>query len=82
MKKKDLMDLRKKDINDLFKMVSDKKTDLIKVKTQLSVGKEKNLKKAKNINHDLSQIKTLIREKKLMEKVITTDQKDVEKEAK
>lgn len=62
MKKKELSDLRKKDIKELKKMTTDKKHDLAKTLTELAVGKEKNLKKAKNLRLDIARIATIIQE--------------------
>jgi ribosomal protein L29 len=63
MKKKDLTDLRNKKINELEKLLSKKRNELINTYAKIKAGQEKNLKKAKNIRRDVAQILTIIREK-------------------
>jgi ribosomal protein L29 len=67
MKKNDLQNLRSKDISKLKGMVKDKKLELIKIKSSVKAGKEKNLKRFKNKRRELAQILTLIREKEIAE---------------
>ncbi len=76
MKKKELSDLRKKDIKELKKMIADKKHDLAKALTELAVGKEKNLKKAKNLRLDIARIATIVRETD----IVTGKQPKIEEE--
>lgn len=66
MKKKDLTDLRNKKINELEKLLSKKRNELINTYAKIKAGQEKNLKKAKNIRCDIAQILTIIREKELL----------------
>lgn len=68
MKRKDLADLKTKEAKDLKKMLGDKKAELEKIMVNVSVGKEKNLKKAKNLRRDISQILTIMREKEIHKK--------------
>lgn len=68
MKKKDLTDIRKKDIKELGEMAVDKKKELAKATAEMGASREKNLKKAKSLRHDVAQILTLIREKELLER--------------
>ncbi len=68
MKKKDLTDLRNKKINELEKLLSKKRNELINTYAKIKAGQEKNLKKAKNMRRDIAQILTIIREKELLEK--------------
>ncbi|MCK4588688.1 50S ribosomal protein L29 [Candidatus Woesebacteria bacterium] len=68
MKKKDLTDLRNKKINELEKLLSKKRNELINTYAKIKAGQEKNLKKAKNIRRDVAQILTIIREKELLKK--------------
>lgn len=63
MKKKELVELRGKDAVSLNKLKLGKKIALIKTETDLAIGREKNLKKAKNLRYDIAQIETLVREK-------------------
>ena len=62
MKKKELLELRSKEVSQLKKMVIAKKKDLLKIIPETAVGKEKNLKKAKNIKREIAQILTIIKE--------------------
>jgi ribosomal protein L29 len=68
MKKKDLTNLRKKEIKDLEKMAKDMKLELAKATAEMRASREKNLKKTKNLRHDVAQILTIVREKELMER--------------
>jgi ribosomal protein L29 len=67
MKKKDLQNIRTKKIKTLEKLVGEKKLELVKIRLAMKVGKEKNLKKAKNLRREIAQILTIIREKELIE---------------
>ena len=67
MKRKDLAELRTKETKDLSKMLGEKQIELEKIRVNIRVGKEKNLKKASNLRRDISQILTLISEKKILE---------------
>ena len=68
MKKKELLELRSKEIVQLEKMVTAKQNDLLKIIPETSVGKEKNLKKAKNLKREIAQILTIINEKGFTQK--------------
>lgn len=70
MKRKDLVDLKTKEVKDLNKISGDKKAELEKIMVNVSVGKEKNLKKAKNLKRDISQILTIVREKEISKKEV------------
>ena len=72
MKRKDLVDLKIKEVKDLNKILGDKKAELEKVVVNIRVGKEKNLKKASHLRRDISQILTLISEKKILEKEVAS----------
>ena len=65
MKKKELVELRSKDMANLNKLIVEKRVVLIKTETDLAVGREKNLKKVKNLRYDIAQIKSVVREKGL-----------------
>jgi ribosomal protein L29 len=67
MKKKDLRDLRDKDVGKLRDLLSEKKVDLTKTLAELKAGKEKNFKKASNMRDDIAQIMTIIREKVIIQ---------------
>ena len=70
MKRKDLVDLKTKEVKDLNKISGDKKAELEKIMVNVSVGKEKNLKKAKNLKRDISQILTIVSEKEIGKKEV------------
>lgn len=72
MKRKDLVDLKTKEVKDLNKILADKKTELEKVLVNVSAGKEKNLKSAKNLRRDISQILTIVQEKKILKKEVAS----------
>lgn len=69
MKKKDLSELRNKDVGELKKKSEKLRLEIVKAKADLTASKEKNLKKVKNLRRDLAQILTLIREKQILEEV-------------
>ena len=78
MKKKDLAGTRKKTIEELRGLVEKKSAELAKVKVAMKAGQEKNLKKAKLIRHEISQLLSIYREKELIEKL----EKETEKKEK
>lgn len=63
MRKKSLEDLKSKDLTELVKEAQAKKLEIAKADVEMRAGKEKNLKKVKNLRRDLAQILTFIREK-------------------
>ena len=65
MKKKQLNSLRGKKTSDLQKMVNERKLELIKLGAERKVGKGKNVKKSKNLKHEIAQILTVLREKEI-----------------
>lgn len=69
MKKNELTKLRNKDIEELKKITQDKKLELAKVFTDIKAGREKNLKKSKNLRCDIAQVLTIVKEKELIEMV-------------
>lgn len=71
MKRKDLVDLKTKEVEDLNKILGEKKTKLEKLMVNISAGKEKNLKSASNLRRDISQILTIMREKEILKKEAT-----------
>lgn len=64
MKKKDLKSYNLKKLDELLKEVETLRLDFKKTRLNIVSGREKNLKKAKNINKKISQIMTIIRLKK------------------
>lgn len=69
MKTKEFKDLKTKSVKELKKMVSEKKTAIMKSKMQVFSGKEKNLKLSKNLRDEIAKILTLVKEKEIMEKL-------------
>lgn len=67
MKTKDLKALVTNSDVELRKVLVDKKLELEKVLLAISTGKEKNLKKGKNLRKEIAQVLTLINHKKLIE---------------
>lgn len=68
MKKRDFDQLRTKEVEELTILLKDKKTELIKVATEIAAGKEKNIKKARNKRKEIAKLLTLIREKQILQK--------------
>lgn len=60
MKSKEYKELKSKDKKELNKMVYDKKNELTKFSGSMYAGKEKNLKKGKNLRRDIAQILTVL----------------------
>ena len=67
MKKKDLETLRSKDKEVLIKEIDLKRLDLLKTVVEKSSSSQKNLKKAKNLRRDLSQLLTILKEKDIFQ---------------
>lgn len=61
MKIKELKDLKLKKLNDLNRMVSDLKLELLKNQVKIAGAKEKNIKRAKLIKKDIAQILSIIK---------------------
>jgi ribosomal protein L29 len=68
MKKKDLYKFREKSGSELKKVLRDKKLELLRVSINIKASKEKNLKKAYNLKRDIAQLKTIKKEKELIDK--------------
>lgn len=56
----DIQELRKKDLGDLQKLLSDKRKEQITISFDLKMGKIKNVKTLANLKQDISQILTVI----------------------
>jgi len=67
MKKNELKTVRAKSSEELGKTLNEKKQDLGKIQLDLASGKEKNLKKVKNLKREIAQLLTVINEKTLIE---------------
>ena len=68
MKKTQLLEMRNKSLSELNKLVAEKRMALMVTRAKLKSSQEKNLKKKKGLDHELSQILTIIKEKELSEK--------------
>lgn len=68
IKKNELAVLRKKESEELVKMVLEKKIKMAKARSEITAGREKNLKTAKHFAAEIAKIQTLIREKELASK--------------
>lgn len=68
MKRNELFKLRGKVKEELKDLVEIKKLEFLKVEANIKAKREKNLKRAKILRHELSQVLTILREKELMEK--------------
>lgn len=67
MQKKELAANRDKTLPSLYKEVDKVRLEIAKTKINMATAKEKNLKKVSNLNHDLTQMLTIIREKEILE---------------
>lgn len=65
MKKEERKALRNKTVEELKKMASEKRREVVGLKLELVVGKHKNLRVVKNARGDLARIYTILREKML-----------------
>jgi len=77
MKRKDFNDIKGKTIQELGKIVAEKKTQAVKKKMESLAGKEKNLKVYRNSRREIAKILTLIREKEILEKIQSEQMKDL-----
>ncbi|KKQ56332.1 MAG: hypothetical protein US95_C0010G0019 [Candidatus Woesebacteria bacterium GW2011_GWB1_38_5] len=73
MKKKDFNSFYNKKLSDLKKEISQLKSEKRKVILDIGVGREKNLKKAKNIGKKISQISTILKIKEKKELLIVNN---------
>jgi len=69
MKRKNLQALREKKIEELNKIVDDKRKEVRLTLAKIKAGYEKNTSKAKNLKRDIAQILTIKREKEIFEKL-------------
>lgn len=77
MKPKELNSLRTKTGEELQEMVDKKQTEILQQKMKMGVSKGKNLKQVKILKKEVSQILTLINEKKFTQEEID-DKKEKE----
>jgi len=67
MKKKDLLIYREKDLKEVLKSLSEKRMEAKKAQAEMFGGKEKNLKKVRNLRKEIAQILTILKERELIE---------------
>lgn len=79
MKKRDLKELRVKKTEEIIKMVSDRKAELVKLAIKVKSGEEKNLKKMKNIRGEIARLLTITKEKELIEEEVKKEEKEEKK---
>ncbi len=60
MKKKELQNLKEKNKIELSKLISEKKVELLNLTGKMYAGREKNVKKGKNLRKDISQLFTIM----------------------
>lgn len=65
MKKSDLKQLKELGLNDLNKLVEEKRSALLKLRFDLTMGKLKNISEIRKLKKDIAQILTIINEKRL-----------------
>lgn len=63
MKKKDLLNLKNKSIEELKRLIAEKSLEAVKLRSELSAGKHKNTCVVKNARRELAQAETILREK-------------------
>jgi ribosomal protein L29 len=80
MKKKDLVELRAKEIKVIKETLAKKKLELATLVTKSVGGGEKNLRKGKNLRKDIAQILTVIKEKELIEEIEKEEQRNLKTE--
>ncbi|MDQ5981285.1 MAG: ribosomal protein [Patescibacteria group bacterium] len=66
MAKQNLADLRKKEVADLAKIIIEKRKEAIEQKIELGMGKEKNVRKIKNLRREIAQLITISKEKEAL----------------
>lgn len=76
MKLKEFKDLKNKEIKELLKISDEKKVLLRKVILEIKSGSEKNLKKAHNLKKEIAKILTLIKEKEIIQKIVSEEKKE------
>lgn len=68
MKKKELAELRVKEVKELNKLAEDREAEMKKIIPELGIGKEKNLKKVKNLRREIAQVLTIIKEMEIIQR--------------
>jgi len=68
MKKKELTELRVKEAKELKKLAEDRQAEIKRINPELGIGKEKNLKKVKNLRREIAQVLTIIKEMEIIQR--------------
>ncbi|MBI2103548.1 50S ribosomal protein L29 [Candidatus Woesebacteria bacterium] len=66
MKKKELTIFRKKEVQDLVKILEEKRVEARGALSRLGPGQGKNTKEYRNLRREIAQILTIIREKEII----------------
>lgn len=66
MKRKDFLELRKKDLDELRALLKSSKEELNKMKINMAIKKEKNLHNFSAKRHDIARIITVLKEKETL----------------
>ena len=67
MKTQDLKKYREKNVTEMEKDLAKRELEVAKAYSERKAGKDQDLKKVKNLRHEIAQIKTLINEAKIVE---------------
>jgi ribosomal protein L29 len=59
MKSKEFEELKTKKLNELIKLLNEKRVELTKITSKMYAGREKNLKKGKMLRREIAQIMTV-----------------------
>lgn len=68
MKIKEFKALKEKNVAELAKIAGGKKIEVLSITARIQSGREKNLKKARNLRKEIAQILTIIEKKKEIKK--------------
>lgn len=74
MHKRELTDLKNKEIKELKTILEKKRIEAAKVYMELMAGREKNLRKSKMTRLEVAQILTIIREKEIISGSVKTEE--------
>lgn len=63
MKRKHLLELRKKSKEEIEKLLRDREGERTRVAPEIKLGRSKNVRRAKNMRREIAQLKTVLSEK-------------------
>lgn len=81
MKLKQVQELRTKSLVELKKEADEKRTETVKVRAEIVTGREKNIKRLKNLRHDLAQILTIMKEIEILEAKLPQEKNQTDKKS-